>query len=458
MFVGYWRKHGGFFQVRGQLEETQRITIDLHPDTLALEITMRHQFRLSRQTWGITALLGGIGLCWGADWPQFLGPHRDNSTPETVQPWKGELKVLWRQPVGPAHSSPVVVQGVVYAFYEPAGKNADALAAFEARTGKRLWENSYERAEFKPLFGAGPRSTPLVHQGRIYTLGGTGILTCWNAQDGSILWKVDTLAEFRAKNLFFGVSTSPILIDGDKVVVMVGGPEAGIVAFEARTGKPVWKATEEPASYASPIVAQGQLIFLGGSHLLGLSPQGQLLWKFPWEGRVGGLVESSTTPVWTHDLVIGSTVTSGTVALRLVNTGKQIQPEKVWENKHLTCYFSTPVVVGDYLYMINGTTSLVNPSITLRCVEVTSGKIAWERKDVGRYHAALLRCGPPGHERLLMLNDNGQLFLLAPDPQEYKELARSKVCGPTWANPALAEGHLYLRDEQELLCIPLSQH
>lgn len=404
----------------------------------------------------IAALMVGGGLCSGADWPQFLGPSRDNSTPERVQPWKGELKALWRQPLGPAHSSPVVAQGVVYAFYEPEGKNADALAAFETRTGKRLWENSYERAEFKPPFGAGPRSTPLVHQGRIYTYGGTGILACWNAQDGSLLWKVDTLAEFQARNLFFGVSTSPIVIEGDKVVVMVGGPQAGIVAFDIRTGQAVWKATQEPASYASPIFVRQQLIFLGGSHLLGLSPQGQLLWKFPWEGRVGGLVESSTTPVWTHDLVIGSTVTSGTVALRLTSKGKQIQPEKVWVNKQLTCYFSTPVVVGDYLYMINGAASLLNPSITLRCVEVNSGKIVWERKDVGRYHAALLRCGPPGEEHLLLLDDHGHLILLAPAPTGYKELARSKVCGPTWAHPALVDGHLYVRDERELLCIPLS--
>jgi hypothetical protein len=144
------------------------------------------------------------------------------------------------------------------------------------------------------------------------------------------------------------------------------------------------------------------------------------------------------------------------VALRLNSQEKQIQPEKVWDNKQLTCYFSTPVVVGDYLYMINGAASLLHPSITLRCVEVKSGKIVWERKDVGRYHAALLRCGPPGEEHLLMLDDNGHLILLAPDPKGYKELARSKVCGPTWAHPALVDGHLYLRDEQELLCIPLS--
>src|SRR5579884_4040580 len=156
-----------------------------------------------------------------ADWPQFLGPNRDNTTPEKVPVWKGDLKPAWKAPVGDAHSSPVVAGGVVYAFYQPKGKNADALAAFDAKTGNRLWEKSYDREAFNPLFGPGPRSTPTVADGKVYTLGGTG----------DIAWKVDTLKEFKAKNLFFGVSCSP-LVEGNTVVVMVGGKGAGIVAFD----------------------------------------------------------------------------------------------------------------------------------------------------------------------------------------------------------------------------------
>ncbi len=132
-----------------------------------------------------------------------------------VATWKGDLKPLWKKPVGESHSSPVVAGGVVYAFYQPKGKNADALAAFDAKTGELKWEKSYDRAEFKPLFGNGPRSTPVVSGGKVFTLGGTGILACWDAKTGDIGWKVDTLKEFNAKNLFFGVSTSPIMI-GDR--------------------------------------------------------------------------------------------------------------------------------------------------------------------------------------------------------------------------------------------------
>ena len=105
--------------------------------------------------------------------------------------------------------------------------------------------------------------------------------------------------------------------------------------------------------------------------------------------------------------------------------------------------------------MINGAASILNPSITLRCVEMKTGKVVWEKKNVGKYHAAIVRCGEAGKEHLLMLDDNGFLTLFEPNATEYKELARSKVCGQTWAHPALVDGNVYLRDDNELICVPL---
>jgi len=392
-----------------------------------------------------------------ADWPQFLGPNRDGTSPEKVAPWKGELKPAWKAPVGDAHSSPVVADGVVYAFYQPKGKDADALAALDAKTGKRLWEKSYDRAKFNPPFGAGPRSTPAVSGGKVYTLGNTGILACWDARTGDIVWKENTLKEFKAPNLFFGISTSP-LIEGDSVVVMVGGKGAGIVAFDKATGKPRWQATDDPASYASPVAvgtgADRQIITLTGSHLRGLSPTGKELWAVPFTAKVGKrqLIESSTTPVVAGEYVIGSSVTDGSIGLKVKHAGDKWTAEQAWMNRTLTCYFSTPVVVGKHLFMVNGSTSLLNPAITLRCVELETGKVAWEKPKIGRFHAALVRTGD---DKLLMLDDNGYLTLLAADPTGYKQLARSKVCGETWAHPALVDGKVYLRDEKELICVPL---
>jgi outer membrane protein assembly factor BamB len=400
------------------------------------------------------ALMLGLAFTAGAaDWPQFLGPTRDNATPETVAPWTGDLKPLWAKPVGDAHSSPVVADGVVYAFYQPKGKNADALAAFDAKTGELKWEKSYERPEFKPLFGNGPRATPAVAHGKVFTYGGTGILACWDAKTGEIDWKVDALKEFKSSNLFFGTSASPLVVDG-KVVTLVGGKGAGLVAFDTKTGKSVWTASDDPSSYASPVIIDKQIVALTGLNLRGIGLDGTKLWEVPFKDALN---ESSTTPLAAGGMIFASSVTAGSIAVKVTEAGGKYKAEKVWENKALTCYFSTPVVVGDYFYMVNGAASLTNASITLRCVEVKTGKMVWEKKNVGKYHAAILRCGPAGKEKLLMLDDDGFLTLFEPDPKEFKELARGKACGKTWAHPALVDGRVYLRDEKELICIELKQ-
>jgi outer membrane protein assembly factor BamB len=355
--------------------------------------------------------------------------------------------VLWKQPVGDSHSSPVVAGGVVYAFYKPKGKDADALAAFDAASGEKKWEKSYDRAKFDPPFGSGPRGTPAVDGDRVYTFGNTGILACWDAATGDVKWKVETLKEFNTRNLFFGISTSPTVV-GQNVVVMVGGKGAGIVAFDKATGKVAWTATDDPASYASPLPVGNQLVFLTGSHLRAVSTDGKPVWEFPFKDQLN---ESSTTPVKAGDLIVGSSVTAGSVALRVKDGG---EPQRVWKDDRLTCYFSTPVLVGSNLYMVNGAATLTNPTITLRCVEAATGKVLWSKEKVGKYHAALVRTS---NDKLLMLDDAGNLILLQPDATGYKELCRAKACGPTWAHPAVSDGRVFVRDDKELVALKVGK-
>ncbi|OWK35608.1 PQQ-like beta-propeller repeat protein [Fimbriiglobus ruber] len=391
-------------------------------------------------------------LAPAADWPQFLGPARDGVSTEKVPVWSSPPKVEWKAPLGDAHSSPVVAGGTVFAFYQPKGKNEDALAAFDAVSGEKRWEKSYPRDKFDPPFGQGPRGTPAVDAGKVYTLGGTGVLACWDAKTGEIDWKVDTLKEFKAKNLFFGVSTSPTVV-GNLVVVMVGAKGAGIVAFDKTTGKTAWQATDDPASYASPLTVgtkgAEQLVFLTGNNVRTLTPDGKEVWSFPFKDRLN---ESSTTPVKTGDLYIASSVTAGSVALSV--SGEPAKVTTVWKDPTLTCYFSTPVAVGPHLYMVNGAATLTSPTITLRCVESATGKVLWSKSNVGKYHAAIVRTGD---DKLLTLDDTGHLLLLQPDPTGYKELARAKVCGPTWAHPALSNGRVYVRDNKELVCVKVGE-
>ena len=393
----------------------------------------------------------GLALpCPAADWPQFLGPQRDSATSEKVPVWKEKPKELWRQPVGEAHSSPVVANGTVYAFYKLKDKEEEALAAFDAKTGEKKWEKSHKRTTFTNVFGNGPRGTPTVAGDRVYTFGSTGVLASWDAKTGDIKWKLETLQEFDAQNLFFGVSTSPTVV-GNRVIVMVGGKGAGVIGVDTDTGKVAWQATDDRASYASPIVIgdkDPEVVFLTGDHIRSLkADSGKELWKHPF---VDKLLESSTTPVKAGDLFVAGSVTVGSVAVK-VDGG---EAKQVWKNDKLTCYFSTPVLVGDYLYMVNGAATRRNPTITLRCVEAKTGTIKWEKGGVGQYHAALVKTGDGN---LLFHSDSGTLYLLKPDPEKYTELASAKVCGFTWAHPAVSDGRVVVRDDKNLIALQLGE-
>jgi outer membrane protein assembly factor BamB len=385
------------------------------------------------------------------DWPQWLGPRRDGSSEEVVKPWQEPLKIAWKQPVGEGHSSPIVSGGRIYLHTRLPSK-LEALTAFDAKTGKQLWQTSYAPGDFTSPFGNGPRGTPTVRAGKVYTFGITGILTCFDAEAGKQLWQVNTLKKYQAANLFFGASCSPLLEEG-LVLTMVGGKGASIVALEANSGEERWKALDDKASYASPIaINQGErreVVFLTAKGLVALAPKdGSVFWQHP---LVDKLSESSTTPVVSGDLMFASSVTFGGLTLRLLSSGDVKQE---WAKPELNCYFSTPVPVGkDHLYLVTGSSTLI-PKAMLRCLDIQTGKTLWIREKVGTYHASLLRTGD---NKLLLVEEGGNLVLLQPDPQEYRELARSKICGTTWAHPALADGRLYIRDGKELICVEMPQ-
>jgi outer membrane protein assembly factor BamB len=394
------------------------------------------------------------------DWPQWLGPKRDGSTTEKVAAWKDALKVLWKEPVGEGHSGPVVVKDRVFLHTRITDKDRvqkepqEELSAFDAAGGKLQWRSApVQRGKFADPFnfGTGPRATPAVVDGKVYTFGITGILSCIHADSGKVAWQVNTLKKYNAPNLFFGMSGSPLIVD-DRVLVNVGGKGASVVAFDRDNGEEQWKALDDPASYSSPILVRRgrdkQVIFLTGRRLLGLSPlDGKLYWEHPF---VDKLSESSTTPVVAGDVLFGSSVTLGGVALKLEAGEKGPTVKQLWMEPKYNCYFATPVPVGEYLYLVTG--SLLAKKASLHCVEIATGKQQWTRENVGKYHASLLRTGD---NKLLMLEEAGDLVLIEPDPKEYRELARSNVCGTTWVHPAVADGRLYIRDKTHLSCVQL---
>jgi outer membrane protein assembly factor BamB len=338
----------------------------------------------------------------------------------------------------------------------------EQVTAYDAATGKVLWQTVYQRNEFKSLYGNGPRATPAVVAGKVYIYGITGVLTCFEAASGGQVWQVDTTKAFQAPALMFGAACSP-LVEANRVLVNVGAKGAGVVAFDKDKGEVLWKSLDDRASYSSPIAfgksPNRQAVFLTQAGLVSLKPDdGSVVWRYPFRDL---LFESSTTPVRAGDVLVASSITIGTAGLRLESKDHKPAAVQVWKNAALTSYFSTPVPVGqDYLYLVTGTNPLaaLNPlakkkaEATLHCVETRTGKVLWDRPGVGQYHASLLRTGD---DKLLLLEEAGNLVLLEPDPKGYRELARSKVCGQTWAHPALANGRLYIRDGEELVCLQL---
>lgn len=395
----------------------------------------------------------GLGLA--GDWPQWLGPNRDNSTTEKIAPWKNAPKVVWHVPLAEGHSAPVVAGGRVFMHVLGKEPETEEVIAINAADGDMLWKRPYPRVKFSSLFGQGPRAAPAVDGDRLYTLGVTGILTCWEESTGKQLWQIDTLKQFNATNLMFGVSCSP-LIEGKNVFVNVGGKGASIVALDKMTGKTAWQALDDKASYSSPIAMGSgksrQVVFLTGQGVASLNPEnGSVFWQYPMRDR---LFESSATPVRSGDYLLASSITFGSAGLKLTQAGDKPAVEEAWKNTTLTSYFATPVCVGpEHAFLVTGSNPLARVhEAALQCIETRTGKVLWSKPKVGEYHATLLKTGD---DKLLMLDDAGNLILLDPNPKEYRELARSKVCGKTWVHPALANGRLFVRDEKELLCLQL---
>jgi outer membrane protein assembly factor BamB len=406
----------------------------------------------------IAVLILFIHPAQAADWPQWLGPHRDGVSSEKIKPWKGELKVLWRKAVGPGHSSPIVANGKVYLHAQVKGEDKEEILSFDAQTGEKTWNTAYPRGPFSSIFGTGPQATPALSTGKVYSFGATGILACFDAKSGSIDWQIDTKKEFKPPSLYFGVACSP-LINGKNVIVNVGAKGASIVAFTRDKGEVAWKALDDRASYSSginlPNDAQRQVVFLTQQGLRGLAADdGKKLWEFP---LVDKLNESSTTPVAIGDMLLASSVTYGMVGLKLERKGGETTPTQVWKNPKLTCYFSTPIPVGKkHVYVVSGVAALFGASSTLHCVEVDTGKIVWSKEKIGTYHAAMLRTAD---DKMLLLSDLGDLILFDPNPEGYKELARSKVVRGEriWAHPALSNGKVFFRDDKELICLKMSE-
>src|SRR5262245_26470478 len=293
-------------------------------------------------------LLGAGTPLLAADWPQWLGPARNGTSPEIVAAWKEPPAVVWRRSTGNGYSSPIVAEGVLVYHAAVAGKDAEEVVALDAKTGEPLWTDSYPRSAYRSAFGAGPRTTPTAISGRLYTFGITGVLSCYELKDGKRLWQTNPYDAFKVTLPRFGVCSSPVVADG-KIVVLVGGSGSAVVAYDIASGDVSWKKFDEPASSASPIVLtrgegdarQTEFVVQTTLRTLGLSPaNGSVRWEHPLVFQPSGV---SPTPLAVGNLLVCTTQDTGTLALEFPLDQPE-KPRSPWWKNDLASYFSTGTV------------------------------------------------------------------------------------------------------------------
>ena len=379
------------------------------------------------------------------DWPQFLGPHRDGVSSETgVKPWgRDGPKVVWSRDVGPGYAGPAVAGERLMLFHRVGDE--EVVECLDAGSGKPLWKAGYPTV-FADDFGKGngPRATPTIAAGKVVTFGADGWLHAFELESGKKLWGRDAIKEYNVPDSFFGVGSSPLVLE-DRVLVNVGGRNAGIVAFALDSGKELWKATSDGASYASPTLATidgvTHAVFFTRQGVVLVDPKsGAVRFQTLWRPRIDASVNAATPLILGDTAFFSTSYDTGALLLKLRKDGA----DKLWDSDELmTNHYNTPIHRDGHLYGFHGRQE-ARPSF--RCVELKSQKISWDRPRFGC--ASMILAG----DKLILLTETGDLLLVEATPAVYRELARANVFTalPCRAQIALANGRLYARDQKKL--------
>ncbi len=417
----------------------------------------------------------------GDDWPQWMGPKRDNVWRETgiVEKFPaGGPKVLWRAPVNAGYSGPAVANGKVYVtdrVLAEGAKNPDnpfdtknsipgyeRVLCFDQMTGKELWKYEYE-CGYQISYNSGPRCTPLVADGRVYTLGAMGDLYCLSAKTGREEWHVDFKKQYGAKPAIWGYAAHPIL-DGKKIITLAGGEGSHIVAFDKDTGKEIWKAhTDKDIGYAPPLFTEAggkrQMIVAAPKSVYALDPEtGKELWKTPYSADNTSII---MTPIRVGDYLFVAGYRTKNLMLKL--NAEKPGVEVLFKDKKGFAFSPVnvqPFADGEVIYGHdeNG---------PLYAIEVPSGKRLWEddgplKKAQGSGTSFIVKNG----DRFFFFAETGDLVIGKLTPKGYEEIDRAKVLDTTgaafgrkvvWCAPAYADKKAFVRNDKELICIDLAK-
>jgi outer membrane protein assembly factor BamB len=417
----------------------------------------------------------------GEDWPQWMGPKRDNVIREEGLidkiPADGP-KVLWRTPIKAGYAGPAVVKGKVYVSdYATAVKTkegnfdlapttgSETVMCLNAANGEVVWKHSYP-AEYRISYPSGPRCTPTVHEGKVYFLGAVGHLLCCDAEKGDILWQKNLAAEYKTKPALWGYAGHP-LIDGKKLITLAGGDGSHVVALDKDTGKEIWKSqSQEEQGYVPPSIIEAggvrQLLAVGPKAVRALDPEtGKRLWSADYEATSGSII---MTPIKSGNLLFVAGYSNKSLLLKL--STEKPEAVELWRDKKgaaMSPVNVQPFLDGEVLYGFDQSGEMI-------AMELATGKRLWtstaplvEGKVLGSGTAFIYKNG----DRFFLFNDLGELIICKLSPQGYEEVSRSKPLlektgkgfgrDVVWCAPAFADKKLFVRNDKEIICMDLAK-
>jgi len=407
------------------------------------------------------------------DWPQWRGPRRDGVWRETglVEKFTGrQIRILWRAPVGPGYSGPTVAgRGVYVTDRHDDGPTTERVHCFDAKTGKNLWTRAY-RCRYRVSYPLGPRASVTVNDSRAYVLGTMGHFHCLDARSGEVLWKKNLAAAYRTRRILWGMAAAP-LVYRELVILNIGGAgKACIVALDRKTGKDVWKAFDDAASYSAPVIitqaGRDVLVCWTKNWLTGLAPDtGKIHWQVRFNLVPRGWPMNTTTPIVDRNRIFVSACYDGAMVVKL--DPNELKAQTLWQRRgvaygktdSLHCVNSTPVMFGGHVYGFDSRGQM-------RCLKVDTGDRVWED----------LTVTPKGHKwgnahivqngrTTWLFNEQGEVIIARLSPGGLKQISRAKLIEPThkmsrrkvcWAHPAFANRCIYARNDRELVCGDLS--
>lgn len=430
------------------------------------------------------------------DWPRWMGPQYDGVWREKGMvdkfPEEGP-KVVWRQPIGAGYSGPSIANGRIFAMDRTEDKGVgikvenkvpgemaggERIQCLDASTGKEIWSVNYD-CPYKIAYPTGPRCTPTVDGELVFTLGAMGHLKCLKVDDGSVVWEKALMSEYKTKPPLWGFASHPY-VDGNQLIVPVGGEGSALVAFEKKTGKELWRAgTTNDIGYAPVVIyepndanGERQLIFWHGKGITSFNPDdGAENWfvKFPEEPNAS--IVTIATPVLTGNQLLIAEFYKGALLLEIGSNPPSVK--EVWRNfkknprlnDALNAMMATPVVSQGLAYCVAYNR---RGQGVMRCVELATGEMKWNEEKWLDDKALMFSNGfiTPNEEKFFIFNDLGELMIVQLTAEGMVELDRAKLLEPTsvargrdvvWSHPAYSDGKMVVRNDKEIICVDLKK-